>query len=570
MHSGPEKLRAFLADLKRRKVYRVAVVYAAVAFVIWQVAEIAVPGLNLPNVVLTAVILLTVIGFPITLVLAWAFDITPEGVRRTGPQPSGTTPARPPGALTDAETKAAPPKSVAVLPFANLNPDPETQWFSDGITEDVITQLSKIGDLKVISRTSAMRYRERGELSLPAIAAELGVATVLEGSVRQAQDRVRIVAQLIDAGTDDHLWAETYDRQLTDIFSIQSDVALHIAAALDARLSADERARIGKEPTRDLEAYELYLKGRHCFYRFTEEGMRKALDYYRQAIEKDPDYALVYADLALAYVALAIGHGAGALQPGEAYLRAKEAVAKALELDSGLGEAHAMLAFVKFAYDLDWAGAEREFERAVELNPGAADTHDYYGLMLSALERYDEAIAAQRRAKELDPLAPFHSSDLASTLLRAGRYDEAMQEAERVIGLEPHYPLGHATLGWAYLKKGMSDEGQAELERAVSLSPGNTILVAQLGQAYAMVGKSGEARGVLGQLEELSRQRYVSPYHMAYVYTGLGEQDEAIDWLERAYEERAGGVYGIKGSFLFTTLRSHPRFTALLRKMNLD
>ena len=197
-------------------------------------------------------------------------------------------------------------------------------------------------------------------------------------------------------------------------------------------------------------------------------------------------------------------------------------------------------------------------------------THDTYGLMLSALERYEEAIATQKRAQELDPLMAVHSSDLASTLLRAGRYDEALQQAKRLIELEPDFPMGHSTLGWAYLKKGRRDEGLAELEKAVSLSPGNTILLAQLGQAYALAGKVGEAREVLQQLEELSRQRYVSPYHMAYVYTGLAEQDKAIDWLEQAYEERAGGVYGIKGSFLFTTLRSHPRFTALLRKMNLD
>jgi tetratricopeptide (TPR) repeat protein len=258
---------------------------------------------------------------------------------------------------------------------------------------------------------------------------------------------------------------------------------------------------------------------------------------------------------------------AGEVRPDEAYARAKHAVAKALELDSGLADAHSALANLKFLCDFDWAGAEREFKRALELNPSGADTYDYYGRMLLALERYDEAIARMRRAQELDPLA--HRLDLATALLRAERYDEALRVAKPVTELDPHYARARATLGWAYLKKGMSEQGLAELERAVALSPGNSIWLGQLGQAYALVGEVGRAREVLKQLEGLSRQQYVSPYHMAYVYTGLGEQDAAMDWLERAYEERAGAIYGIKGSFLFTTLRSHPRFQALLRRMNL-
>src|SRR2546425_436820 len=225
-------------------------------------------------------------------------------------------------------------------------------------------------------------------------------------------------------------------------------------------------------------------------------------------------------------------------------------------------------ACLKFVGDYDWTRAEQEFKRALELNPSSADTYDYYGRMLLALERYDEAIAMVKRAQELDPLA--HPLDIASTLLRAGRYDEALRAASLGIELDPHAPRGHATLGWAYLKKGMSDEGLAELEKAVTLSPGDTLWLAQLGHVYALVGKVGQAREVLQQLEELSRQRYVSPYHMAYIHAGLGQQDTAIDWLERAYKERAGAVYGIKGSFLFTTLHSHPRFVALLRKMHLD
>ena len=499
-------------------------------------------------------------------------DAVPEGVERALMGALARVPAdRFASAAAFAEALATPgvvrpprPRSVAVLPFVNLSADPENEYFADGITEDVIAQLSKVGALQVTSRTSVMPFKKR-EQSLREIAAKLQVATLLEGSVRRAGDRVRIVAQLIDVAADQHLWAETYDRQLTDIFEIQADVALHIAAALKAELSADEKTRIHKEPTSDLQAYQLYLQGRHCFIRYTPEGMRKGIEYFEQAIQRDPSYALAYASVALAYVELGEG---GALRPGEAYPRAKQAVAKALELDSELAEAHSTLACLKFVGDYDWTRAEQEFKRALELNPSSADTYDYYGRMLLALERYDEAIAMVKRAQELDPLA--HPLDIASTLLRAGRYDEALRAASLGIELDPHAPRGHATLGWAYLKKGMSDEGLAELEKAVTLSPGDTLWLAQLGHVYALVGKVGQAREVLQQLEELSRQRYVSPYHMAYIHAGLGQQDTAIDWLERAYKERAGAVYGVKGSFLFATLRSHPRFAALLRKMHLD
>ena len=455
--------------------------------------------------------------------------------------------------------------SVAVLPFLNLSADPENEFFTDGITEDVIAQLSKIGSLKVISRGSVMPFKKR-ERSLREIGVALDVATVLEGSVRRAGSRLRIVAQLIDAETERNLWAETYDRELTDIFAIQTDVALHIAAALEAELSHEEHTRIRKEPTDDVEAYQLYLLGRHCLQRWTEEGVDQGLKYLEQAVVRDPNYALALATIAYAYTDIGVGV-AGALPPDEAFGRAKAAVRRALEIDSGLAEAHAVLGHLKYACDYDWVGAEAELKRAIELNPNSGDVYDIYGLMLSALERYDEAIEMQQRAHELDPLA--HRMDITTTLLRAGRYDEALRSVTRLLEVEPYFAMGHLTLGWAYMLKGMPDQGIAALEKAVSLSPESTLYLAQLGQAFAQVGRTEKAREVLRQLEELSSKRYVSPYHMAYVYTGLGEDDRAMDRLERAYEERAGGVFGIKGSFLFRSLRGHPRFKALLRKMNL-
>jgi adenylate cyclase len=411
-----------------------------------------------------------------------------------------------------------------------------------------------------------MPFKKR-EQGLREIGATLGVATLLEGSVRRVGNRVRIGAQLVDAEADQYLWAETYDRQLTDIFAIQTDVALQIANALQAELTHDERTRIQRKPTANLQAYQLYLQGRHCYSRYSEEGIRQGIDYFRQAIAADPGYALAYVGVGLAFAEFAAGQGGGTIREAVAFQQGMEAITKALALDNSLGEAHSVLALLKCVHDYDWAGSEREFKLALELSPGSADIYDHYGWLCGALERYDEALALVRRAQELDPLV--HRADVATTLLRAGRYEEALESALRCVEFDPEYARGHSTLGWAYLKNGRPEEGLAELERAAELAPHNPIFVAQLGEGYGLTGRVAEARDVLRKLEEMSRQRYISPYHLAYVYTGLGEPDRAMDLLERAYEERAGSLYGIKGSFLFTPLRSHPRFQALLRKMHL-
>ncbi|MEO6058061.1 MAG: protein kinase [Gemmatimonadales bacterium] len=518
-------------------------------------------------------------------VIARRFSEPPPRVRRVRPEvPAAVDEAiaralavdpaeRFPGTAAFADALAGPaavaraPRlpSVAVLPFQNLSADPENEFFTDGITDDVIAQLSKIRSLKVIGRGSVMRFKARDQ-SLREIGVALDVGTLLEGSVRRAGSRVRIVAQLVDAESDRHLWAETYDRELTDIFAIQSDVALRIAGALEAELSPDERTRIRQEPTDDVQAYQLYLQAKHCLTRWTQEGVDQGLKYLDQAIARDPEYGLAYATIAWAYLDMGIGV-VGSLSSAEAFERARAAVARALEIDGGLAEAHAVLGHLKYACDYDWAGAERELKRAIELNPNSGQAYDFYGLMLSALERYDEALEMQRHAHELDPLA--HRVDVVTTLLRTGRYDEALRAVTRVLEVEPYLALAHLTLGWVHLLKGMPEEGIAALQRAVALSPENTLFLAQLGQAFARVGRMEEAREVLRQLEELSRHRYVSPYHMAYVHTGLGAHGRAMDYLERAYEERAGGIFGMRGSFLLAPLRQLPRFQALLRKMNL-
>jgi Tfp pilus assembly protein PilF len=375
---------------------------------------------------------------------------------------------------------------------------------------------------------------------------------------------VRIVAQLIDAATDQHLWAETYDRQLTDIFAIQTDVALHIAAALKAELSLDEQTRIRKEQTRDLKAYQFYVQGRHLLVKYTLPAMKRAIMYFERAIAEDPTYALAYANMAMVYA----DFGEGATHASaDVYARARAAAEQALALDPTLGEAHCAMAYLDYLH-FDWTSAEREFQRALELSPGGADIYDLYGRMYAALGRYDEAIAMQRRAQELDPLA--HRLDVSTTQLRAGRYAEAAAGAAHALEDDPGLDRGYATLGWAQIKMGKPEEGLAALERAVALASSNTQWRAQLAQAYAETGHAEKARALLQQLEAQGRHSYVSPYHLAFVYTGLGEHDRALDLLEQAYAERSGAVNGIGGSFLLAPLRPYPRFKALLAKMNLS
>ena len=457
-----------------------------------------------------------------------------------------------------------PRASIAVLPFRNLSADPENEYFADGITEDVIAHLSKIRDLTVISRSSVMQFRQR-TTSMRDISATLGAATLLDGSVRRAGDRVRIVAQLVDGESDRQMWADTYDRKLDDIFAIQTDVALHIADALRAELSAEERGRVERKPTDDLQAYQLFVQGRQWHIRYTEDALHRAIAFFHRALERDPSFALPAAELAMCYLELAEG---GTGPPDEAYARAAEMAAVALRLDPESSEAHGTMGYLLMVRDFAWADAEREFQRALALGPSNADAYDLYGRLCAAQGRFAEAIEKAERAQELDPLA--HRVDVATALLRGGRHAEAAERARAALEFDPASARARATLGWAEVLSGRCTEGLADLERAVALAPGGIQWLAQLGAGFATCGEESKARAILHDLETRATTSFVSPYHLAYVHTGLAEHDRAIDLLEEAKRARTGPTFGIGGSFLFAPLRGHPRFRALLGEMNLE
>jgi len=453
-------------------------------------------------------------------------------------------------------------QSVAVLPFIERG-DAPADYFAEGISEDVIAHLSRIQSLTVISRVTASEFRERRH-ALADVGAALGVHAILDGSVRRQGNRVRIVASLVQAATGHQLWAGQYDRELRDVFAIQSDVAVQIANALHATLTRDERERVNRPATEDFLAYQLLLQGRQWHIRYTAEGFTNAVERFERALARDPHFALAAASLA---IVLTEATENGILAAGVALPRAASAVALALRSDPELAEAHAANGYLKMMSDFDWPGAESAFRRAIELGPGAADGFDYYGRLLYGMGRWDESIAMVLRAQSLDPLA--HRNDLASALLRAGRYEEARLRAEQALELEPEYDRARATLGWALFLGGNQHAGLREMQRAQAIAPNSTLWMAQVAQALAMMGDVQAARESLAKLEERAVTGYVSPYHLAYVHTGLGDMDRATSLLEQAVAQRAGPAYAIKGSFLFAPLRGHPRFQALLASMGL-
>jgi TolB-like protein/Tfp pilus assembly protein PilF len=454
--------------------------------------------------------------------------------------------------------------SIAVLPFVNANADPDTDWLSDGITESLINKLSQLPRLRVMARTTVFRYKGR-EADPQKVGHELGVGSALTGRVLQRGDTLVIQADLVDVATGAQLWGERYNRRVSDIFSVQEEIANQISSTLRLRLSGDDQKRLTKRYTDNTEAYQLYLKGRYYWNKRTEETIKRGIDYFQQAIDKDPNYALAYAGLADSYVVLQYY---SRLAPQELQLKAKDAARKALELDDTLAEAHNSLGSVFWDHDWDIARAEEEFKRAIDLNPNYASAYQWYSTLLSQSRRHEEAITTAKRALDLDPFSLIVNSETGVVYRYARRYDQAINQLQKTIEMDSNFAPAHTTLGLVYLEKGQHKEAIAELRKAIDLSRDDQMLAA-LGYAYAVTGQKGEAKALLNEMIERSRRGGVSAFQVAIIHTGLGDKDQAFEWLEKAYQQHSGWLSVLAVEPRFDSLREDPRFQDLERRVGL-
>jgi TolB-like protein/Flp pilus assembly protein TadD len=455
-------------------------------------------------------------------------------------------------------------QSLAVLPLANLSGDPQQEYFADGLTDELIADLASIKSLKVISRTSAMRYKGASK-PLPEIARELGVDGIVEGSVLRSNDRVRIKVQLIDAASDRHLWTQSYDREMRDVLEIEGRVGRYAAGMCDAPLGPRVQVHVSLPAPVNPEAYEAYLRGRYYWNKRTRDGLLQALDNFERAARIDSGYAVAYAGLADTYLLLPLYAGAS---PQESYPRARAAALRALKIDEGLAEAHASLGRVKLFYDWDWTGAETEFKRAIELKPSLSTAHHWYSICLRDVGRVDEALAEAKRALELDPLSLIINTNLGDTFFYAGQFDQAIAQHRKTLLLDAGFPSAHLYLGRALEQKGMLLDAAAEFRTAWTLLGKGSYALGDLARANALAGKKADARNLLNQLSELSRRGASLGVDIALVQLALGERDRAFENLEMAYKERSG-LNDLKVDPRFGSLHGDPRFQDLLVRLGL-
>jgi TolB-like protein/Tfp pilus assembly protein PilF len=581
----------FFAELKRRNVYKVAVAYAVVSWLLIQAASILLPTFEAPSWVMKAFVVFLALGFVVAVIISWAFEMTPQGMKRTADVSADEVRSMPywskrkfaafiigvaviaTGLLTYQFLRApsstiaanADSKSIAVLPFVNMSADKNDEYLSDGVSEELITALSKITGLQVKARTSSFAFKGKNE-DIQKIGELLHANHLLEGSVAKAGNKLRITAQLIQASDGNHEWSDTYDRDMQDIFAVRSEVAQKVAETLKVRLLGEEKRKINKKPTENLEAYNLYRQGRYYGDKVSEEGIKKALPFFQHAIEKDPRFALAYAGMADTYVAAADAF----IAPREAFSKAKEAALKAIELDDSLAEAHASLGLVHYHYDWDWAAAEKEFKRALVLNPQSAWSYTLYSQFLGGMGRVDEANEQGRRALELDPLSVTARWCLGWAFLSAGRSDEAIEQLAKAMELDPSSAWARTFLGRAYLSKGMQQRAIEELETARRDEPDDVFVLGLLGYGYAVTGRRADAFKVLQSFDEMEKRRYVSRAARIYVYAGLGDKDKAFEWLEKAYQERSDALAWFRQEPESQSLRTDPRFAALMHKVGFN
>jgi TolB-like protein len=485
-------------------------------------------------------------------------ETSPSG--RVGFAPSQTLPLSP----RKPTRKAI--DSLAVLPLTNAADDPEMEYFSDGVTENIINSLAQLPRLRVVPRSTVFRYKG-AEVDPQEVGQMLGVRAVLTGRVRQVGDHFIFAVELIDVANHSQLWGESYNRKRSDIFEVQEEIAKEISEKLRMKLNREEKRRLVKRYTKDTEAYHLYLRGRYYANKRTGEWLNKGIEYFQQAIELDPNYALAYAGLADAYAFLA--SSTGGLPPSEAYPKAKAAALKALEIDRSLCEARTSLGFFYLLYDWDLAGARREFKRALRLNPTYAGAHDGYGFYLKASGRHKEAIRECKIVEKLDPLSLFAHVSLGWAYYFAHQYKRAVEQGRKALEMEPQFAFAYRNIGLALVHQGAVEEAVTELERAVKISGGDPSNKAHLGYAYAMAGRLADAEQIIKELKRAARRKYVSSYFFAMIYLGLDVQDRMFEWLERAFEERSGFMPFLHVEPMFDHLREDARFVDLIGRIGL-
>jgi TolB-like protein/Tfp pilus assembly protein PilF len=591
--------RNFFAELKRRDVYKVAVAYAVVGWLLVQVTTQVFPIFDIPNWAMRLIVLAIIIGFPIALVIAWAFELTPEGLKRTEDVDSllatnvgvAQKPSRsrawiyivivgaiisiglfaltrqysPQRIVSFIKGEAeSPQESIAVLPFENAIHDADTEYLSDGIAEALINSLAELQQLKVIARSTAFRYKGK-QVDPQGVGRELNVRTVLMGVVRQTGDKLNVQVDLVDATTGAQLWGHEYERKLADVLAVKQALVREVTERLRLKLTGEQQQRLTQRDTTNPEAYQFYLRGRYYWNKRTSDNVRRAIDQFQQAADKDPNYAVAYAGLADCYVLLEDYVGTPA---SETYSKAKAFAQRALQLDSSLAEAHASLGFVYYGR-WEWAQAEQEFRQAIELNPNYSTAPHWYSICLLSLGRIDEAMAEIKHAHELDPLSSPIGTTLTYVYFSKDDLNAAIAQCKAVLDLDPNYPRAHEYLGLGFLKKGLQAEAIAEFQKAVELSGRERRPLRDLGYGYAIAGKHAEALSVLKELEQKYEGHEAIGQDLAAVYAGLGEKDQAFAWLEKDFQGRSGLLAWIRWTPAFESLRDDPRYADLLRRMDL-
>jgi TolB-like protein/Tfp pilus assembly protein PilF len=585
------KIENFFAELKRRNVYKVAVAYAVVGWLLVQVTTQVFPIFEIPNWALRLIVLAIIIGFPIDLVIAWAFELTPEGITRTEDVDLAAQAGKKShawiyvvivaalisvglfftgrysvgnGTVRQTATFAIPEKSIAVLAFQNKSADADTEYLSDGLAESLIYRLSQLPNLKVSPTSSVFRYKGK-EIDPVKIGSELGVNAVMSGRMVQRGDNLTISVDLVDVRNNKLLWGEHYERKLSELLTTQREIAAEIAQKLQLKFSGKEAKGLTKHYTDNNEAYQLYLKGRYHYAKRGRDDILKGIDYFKQAIALDPNFALAYAMIADCYTVMpAFPY----LSPKEASPQTKAAAMRALEIDPTLAEAHMTLADSLAIYDWNWAEAEHEFKRALELDPNNSVTHFRYGLSyLAPLGRHEEAIAELKRAVELEPLSLAIGANLAAVYLFARQNDLALEQAEKTYDLEPSFVTGRYVLGYADNAKGMYAEAIALSEKLLQNDPANQWLLRISGYAYAKSGRPREAEEVIKRYKEIAKTQYVASYYLATIYAALGDKDKAFAELENAFANRDRELQRVKIDPFLDSLRGDPHFEALAEKI---